>query len=73
MRHSFEPTPSTFSILKNNIKIEENIFINNNAIWDLETEIEFNDYGLSSSALILLMNLGIKIILKPKQKIKVRH
>ena len=48
--HSFEPTPSTFSVLKNNIKIEENIFINNNAIWDLETEIEFNDYGLSSSA-----------------------
>ncbi len=48
--HSFEPTPSTFLVLKNNVNTKENIFINNNAIWDLDTEIVLNDYGLSSSA-----------------------
>ena len=39
-----------FFSLKKNIKLEKNIFINKNAIWDIETEIELNDYGLSSSA-----------------------
>tara|TARA_X000000950_G_scaffold41957_1_gene46138 strand:+ start:28268 stop:29158 length:891 start_codon:yes stop_codon:yes gene_type:complete len=48
--HSFEPTPSTFTVLKKNISFDNNIFINRNAIWDLDTEIELNDYGPSSSA-----------------------
>ena len=48
--HSFEPTPSTFLVLKKNIQLEKNIFINMNAVWDQQTEIQLNDYGLSSSA-----------------------
>ena len=48
--HSFEPTPSTFFVLEKNIKFESNIFINNNAVWNLNTDIELNDYGLSYSA-----------------------
>jgi len=48
--HSFEPTPSTFLVLKKNIQFEKNIFINMNAIWNEQTEIQLNDYGLSSSA-----------------------
>ena len=48
--HSFEPTPSTFLVLEKNIQLESNIFINKKAIWDLDTVLELNDYGLTSSA-----------------------
>ena len=48
--HCFEPTPSTFSILKSNVFKIENIFINQKAVLDKDAEIKFNDYGLTSSA-----------------------
>jgi len=48
--HCFEPTPSTFSILENNVSKIENIFINQKAILDENSEIKLNDYGLTSSA-----------------------
>ena len=48
--HCFEPTPSTFSILKKNLIQKKNIILNRNAIYSKNTEIELNDYGFSSSA-----------------------
>ena len=48
--HSFEPTPRTFNTLKENTQEKENVFINNNAVLDQETEIEFVDYGPKFSA-----------------------
>ena len=46
----FEPTPSTFSILKKNVISKNNIVINKNAVFNQNIEIELNDYGLASSA-----------------------
>lgn len=48
--HSFEPTPRTFNTLKQNSQIRNNITVNNNAVLDHETEIEFIDYGPKYSA-----------------------
>jgi len=48
--HCFEPTPSTFSILESNVSKIKNIFINQKAILDEDSEIKLNDYGLTSSA-----------------------
>ena len=48
--HCFEPTPSTFSILKRNVFNMKNVFINQKAVLDKEIEIQLNDYGLASSA-----------------------
>ena len=54
--HCFEPTPSTFSILKSNVFNIDNIFINQKAVLDKEIEIELNDYGLTSSAFNSIKN-----------------
>ncbi len=72
--HSFEPTPSTFLVLKKNIKNKDNVFINNNAIWNYATEIEFNDYGLASSAFNSINESRDKKYYSthPKEKIKVK-
>lgn len=48
--HSFEPTPRTFESLKENAATKTNITVNNRAILDKETEIEFVDYGPKYSA-----------------------
>lgn len=48
--HSFEPTPRTFDTLKANATIKNNIFVNNVAVLDKESEIEFIDYGPKYSA-----------------------
>lgn len=48
--HSFEPTPRTFETLKNNTSSKKNVTVNNNAVLDKETEIEFVDYGPKYSA-----------------------
>lgn len=48
--HSFEPTPRTFKTLKYNTSIRPNVFVNNNAVLNSETEIEFVDYGPKYSA-----------------------
>ena len=48
--HCFEPTPSTFLFLKVTFLRLENIFINQKAILDEDSEIKLNDYGLTSSA-----------------------
>ena len=43
--HSFEPTPWTFEILKENTKDLSNVHINNNAIAETERTLTFADYG----------------------------
>ncbi len=48
--HSFEPTPSTFSVLKSNVSKIKNIFINQKAVLNKNISIELNNYGLASSA-----------------------
>ena len=48
--HSFEPTPRTFQTLTKNAALKNNITVNNNAVLDTETEIEFVDYGPKYSA-----------------------
>ncbi len=48
--HSFEPTPSTFEMLRLNTKNRKNIYINNMAVFSTQKTISFNDYGLIFSA-----------------------
>jgi len=48
--HSFEPTPRTFNSLKKNLQNKNNVFVNNNAVLNTETEISFIDYGAKYSA-----------------------
>jgi FkbM family methyltransferase len=43
--HSFEPIPSTFSILRSNVAGRTNVTINNCAVFSKETFVSFNDYG----------------------------
>lgn len=48
--HAFEPTPSTFAVLKENTADKPNIKINNLALWSQATNIAFLDYGVEWSA-----------------------
>lgn len=48
--HSFEPTPSTFDILKNNALRKKNIKINNNALFSENKDLLLKDYGIRHSA-----------------------
>lgn len=48
--HSFEPTPSTFNILKENLGNKNNVFLNNIAVWSKESKMDFQDYGIKYSA-----------------------
>ena len=48
--HSFEPTPSTFNILKNNVSDKTNIFINNTALFSKSKVLSWKDYGIRYSA-----------------------
>lgn len=48
--HSFEPTKSTYNILKSNVQNRKNTLINNNAVWSSNTEILFKDFGIMHSA-----------------------
>jgi FkbM family methyltransferase len=43
--HSFEPTPWTFELLKENTKKLSNVHINNNAIAETKRTLIFADYG----------------------------
>lgn len=72
--HSFEPTPRTFNTLKNNVKNKLNVTVNNNAVLDKETEIEFVDYGPKYSAFNSFQKRNtdyMKFLSKP-EKIKVK-
>ena len=44
--HAFEPTPSTFAILKSNFTDTPNVFLQNLAVWSETTELTLFNYGL---------------------------
>ncbi len=48
--HGFEPTPRTFKTLSQNLSEKKNVFLNNVAVLDKATEIDFVDYGPKNSA-----------------------
>ena len=48
--HSFEPIPSTYSILSENVSNKKFIKANLKAVWNENKEIFLNDYGISFSA-----------------------
>jgi len=48
--HSFEPTPSTFEVLRRNTSAKPNIRVNNLAMWSKSEPLEFRDYGVVFSA-----------------------
>jgi FkbM family methyltransferase len=48
--HSFEPTLTSFNILKENISGKKNVFLNNCAVFSEKKTIFFNDYGLRYAA-----------------------
>lgn len=54
--HSFEPTPSTFDILKVNVSNKHNIFLNNLAVFSERKIVLINDYGTKYSAFNSIYN-----------------
>jgi hypothetical protein len=50
--HAFEPTPSTFEVLRQNTASRPNIRANNLALWSTPTTVQFQDYGCTYSASI---------------------
>lgn len=48
--HSFEPTPSSFEILKLNTECKQNVTLNNIAVLSTSKKLELNDYGLEYCA-----------------------
>lgn len=48
--HAFEPTRSTFEVLKENTEKMQNIFVNQNAMWSQSASIPFSDFGVVYSA-----------------------
>lgn len=48
--YSFEPTPSTFQLLKKNVEPYKNIKIYNNAVFNNSEKIMINDFGRTLSA-----------------------
>jgi FkbM family methyltransferase len=49
--HSFEPTPSTFNVLRENTLKTKNITLNNCAVYSNIGTISLNDYGIQYSSL----------------------
>jgi FkbM family methyltransferase len=43
--HAFEPTPSTYSILKTNTQGRKNVILNRLAVFSLGSTLQFYDYG----------------------------
>ena len=68
--HAFEPTWSTFDILRINVSTKTNVFINNNAVFSGEEIVSINDYGDKYSAFnsIYTGNLSPHIIEKIQTK-----
>lgn len=69
--HSFEPTPRTFKSLEQNTSNMNNVTINNRAVMDSETEIEFSDYGPKYSAFNSFKNREVSYLSQPT-KIKIK-
>jgi FkbM family methyltransferase len=71
--HSFEPTPSTFTLLQKNLDGLSGVTLNNVALLDKETEIDFTDYGIGYNAFnsIHLRDSDIKELEGKDRKIRV--
>ncbi len=54
--HSFEPTLSSFGILKANVSNKNNVFINNCAVLSKRKTVFINDYGIRYSAFNSIYN-----------------
>ena len=48
--HSFEPTPSTFALLKRNVAPYANVHANNLAVYSESASLSFKDFGVETSA-----------------------
>src|SRR4051812_2815762 len=47
--HSFEPTPSTYEVLRSNVGGRDNVITNNVALFSHEADMDFHDYGTEFS------------------------
>ena len=69
--HSFEPTPSTFEVLKQNLGGKPNVRLNNLAVFREESTLALSDYGLTYAAHNTLgagkLDEQTKATLTPKQ------
>jgi FkbM family methyltransferase len=68
--YSFEPTPSTFEMLKLNISGKKNIVINNCAVSSEKKKVTFNDYGIQYSAFNSLYNPKLPENIRSKLNVK---
>jgi FkbM family methyltransferase len=68
--HTFEPTPSTFSILKSNVSNKNNIVINNAAVFSKRKIVSINDYGIKYSAFNSIFDARVPIDFIKKMKFK---
>lgn len=65
--HSFEPTPWTFNLLKQNTTNLKNVTLNNNAVSNTNERIVFKDYGPGYGAFNTLREDGASVLkTKPK-------
>lgn len=69
--HAFEPTPSSFAILKTNTLNKHNIVLNNLAVFSEKGNVLINDYGVRYSAYNSIytarLSKNIISVLKPLQ------
>jgi len=68
--HSFEPTPSTFNILKANVSNKDNVITNNNAVFSMRKRIFINDYGIKYSAFNSIYDARLSEGIIAKLKVK---
>src|SRR6185312_7482525 len=67
--HSFEPTPSTFDLLKRNTEEKRTVYLNELALGSKKGEATLADFGLLESGLNSLVRLEYQSL--PSQKITV--
>lgn len=66
--HAFEPTPSTFDILKLNTEGKNNVILNNLAVSSKKGKVLINDYGIRYSAWNSLHNPRLPEYIKSRLK-----
>ena len=68
--HSFEPTTSTFEILKSNVSKKQNVFLNNCAVLSRRKIVFINDYGIKYCAFNSIYNARLPKNILTKLKVK---
>lgn len=66
--HAFEPTPSTFEVLRKNLKERSNVVINNSAVFLENGSVSLTDFGVEYSA----FNTLSVDKLKPEERTRVQ-